>query len=217
MPLLLLMLGGGLLAFALSRQGTNAMNAVLDYVLPAAAQPYVALANKIGPEYGVAPSLLLAIMARESAFGLTLSPPGPGGTGDAGHGRGLMQIDDRAHSAWIQANNWRDPEVNIRKGAEVLAQNIRIFGSRVALAPYSDGRAVSVTGANATNRGVAPGVYTDPRPLAGDELNAAALAAYNAGAAAVLMSLAVGLSPDHTTTGRDYSAWVFAKLAEWSA
>jgi len=39
----------------------------------------------------------LAVMDRESFGGELLHPRGPTGTGDKGHGRGLMQIDDRAH------------------------------------------------------------------------------------------------------------------------
>lgn len=89
--------------------------------------PYVITsANK----YGLDPVLLFAIMWQESRWGETLSTKGPDGTGDHGHGRGLMQIDDRAHRDWIAKNNWQDPATNISYGAKVLADNVSFFKNK---------------------------------------------------------------------------------------
>jgi soluble lytic murein transglycosylase-like protein len=71
--------------------------------------------------------VLGAIMDRESGGGRYLSPPGPAGTGDMGHGRGLMQIDDRdrppfpGRAAFIAGDDWKDPAKNILFGARILA------------------------------------------------------------------------------------------------
>jgi len=62
----------------------------------------------------VAVAIIWAIGSRESRWGLALSPPTPAGTGDYGHGRGLMQIDDRWHPEFIGSGGWQDPQANIR-------------------------------------------------------------------------------------------------------
>jgi hypothetical protein len=70
------------------------------------------------------PSVIAGIGSRESHWGRLLSPAGPSGTGDLGHGRGLMQIDDRFHIPFINSGKWRDPRENIQYGInEVLAKN----------------------------------------------------------------------------------------------
>jgi hypothetical protein len=51
--------------------------------------------------YRLDPLVLAAIVERESRGGEALSPPGPAGVGDGGHGRGLMQIDDRWHGLFV--------------------------------------------------------------------------------------------------------------------
>lgn len=48
-----------------------------------------------------------------------------------GWGRGLMQHDYAAEYAWLQANDWRDPAVNIDRGAEVLAASRAACGGNV--------------------------------------------------------------------------------------
>jgi hypothetical protein len=63
---------------------------------------------------------LAAICDRESCGGLTLRPKGPAGTGDGGHGHGLMQIDDRSYPEFCSGEEWKDPTLNILKGAMVL-------------------------------------------------------------------------------------------------
>lgn len=90
-------------------------------------------------------AIIWAIGSRESHWGLALNPPGPEGTGDYGHGRGLMQIDDRWHE-FARGDGWRDPEKNILYGAEVLRDNVRTFRTiapttwlRASIAAYNCG------------------------------------------------------------------------------
>lgn len=110
--------------------------------LPPRLQPYATLFADSGQRHGVDALLLAAICDRESRGGLALSPPGASGTGDGGHGRGLMQIDDRAHSEWIATHRWQDPAINIDKGAEVLAACFAAFPrgpDLAAIAAYNCG------------------------------------------------------------------------------
>jgi hypothetical protein len=63
--------------------------------------------------------MLGAIIDRESKGGDALSPPSSGGVGDGGHGRGLMQIDDRYHQ-FARTGAWADAAANILYGAALL-------------------------------------------------------------------------------------------------
>lgn len=94
-------------------------------------------------EAGVDPLLIFAVMDRESLGGEALKPPGAGGVGDHGHGRGLMQIDDRAHAEWVSKSRWWDALENIRKGAAELALHMHHFrpedGWGPVLASYNAG------------------------------------------------------------------------------
>jgi membrane-bound lytic murein transglycosylase MltF len=60
--------------------------------------------------------IIAGIIDRESLGGSALNPPGAGGTGDFGHGKGLMQIDDRYHE-FARTGNWSDASENILYGA----------------------------------------------------------------------------------------------------
>src|SRR5262245_9985936 len=68
---------------------------------------------------GICPFLIAAVMDRESQGGEALSSGEASGTGDNGHGRGLMQIDDRSHKDFLKASLdggeplWQLPEFNI--------------------------------------------------------------------------------------------------------
>ena len=96
------------------------------------------------------PSIVAGIGSRESAWGLVLSPRGPAGTGDGGHGRGLMQIDDRYHQTFINSGLWSNPQENIRyaidqvlsRNYDSLARNTNLQGIdllRGAIAAYNSG------------------------------------------------------------------------------
>lgn len=110
-------------------RGPNALKAQLDEI---ERRGYESMIKAAAADFGFQPSLIGGIGSRESFWGLILNPPGPGGTGDNGHGRGLMQIDDRAFPDWIATGQWRQPEKNIRFGCKVLADNRRFFESRLA-------------------------------------------------------------------------------------
>ncbi|AKQ66516.1 hypothetical protein A176_003428 [Myxococcus hansupus] len=143
--------------------------------------------------YRLDPLLVLALMDRESLGGDALTPKGPLGTGDHGHGRGLMQIDDRAHKGFVGAVDdlgrplWRDPAVNVHYSCRLLRRNLDSLNGYVA----------------------------------------GALAAYNAGLGrvrSVFGCVAADASDEHrqvmvdsVTTGRDYSADVFRRRAEFAA
>lgn len=88
---------------------------------------YEIVVKKVAAQYGIPPAVIAGIGSRESHWGLALTPPTPAGTGDGGHGRGLMQVDDRWHVAFIQSGKWTDPNENIIYGAAVLKSSIAFF------------------------------------------------------------------------------------------
>jgi soluble lytic murein transglycosylase-like protein len=102
------------------------------------------LASKLGVDV----SLILAIMDRESNCGETLTPKGAAGVGDGGHGRGLMQIDDRAHPDLIALKlpdgslAWENGPWNIKTGTLLLLAEIKAFtgDEDCAVAAYNAGR-----------------------------------------------------------------------------
>ncbi len=189
-------------------------------LIPDAAKPYGDLILQESAAAGITPSLTVILGMRESGWGTTLTPPGPAGLGDEGHGHGLLQIDDRSNGPWLAANDWKDPRTNIRKGLQILKGKIAFLGGSAAVPGLTDGKTVTIGEAQAARRGIRPGSYPDPRPLTGDALVQAAVAAYNTGEGSVLRSVAAGLSPDATTAGSrtsggrgDYSNWVLARVA----
>jgi soluble lytic murein transglycosylase-like protein len=73
-------------------------------------------------------NLIVAIMDRETLCGTAPGyfPQGAQGVGDGGHGRGLMQIDDRFHPAFCaDIALWGDPFQNILYGSTLLRTGIR--------------------------------------------------------------------------------------------
>ncbi len=157
--------------------------------------------------YNIQASVIAGIGSRESHWGLSLRPPGPGGTGDfterrfptrfrsgshppdsAGFGRGLMQIDYDYHE-FARIGKWKDPKENILYGAKILHDSKRFFERK-------------------TN-------------LRGLDLLRAAIASYNSGPRRVLMAIRRKLDFDYYTTGGDYSADVlnragFFQLKGWN-
>lgn len=223
---LLILLGAVVAAFLVLKRktvmlyGAKALEAGKEVLFSASisgeAQPYAALILQVARESGVDPFLIYALGQRESRWGEALRPKGPGGTGDSGHGRGIMQIDDRSFGSWLAANDWGDPYTNISKGAAVLKQKRAFLGTDVPVKGLTDGVTVTVSSAQAAKRGVSPGSYPDPRPLAGEDLTRAAVAAYNTGEGNVLISLAVGADIDATTANGDYFADVWNKMVDAS-
>lgn len=98
---------------------------------------YITFINNSASRYDIDPAIICAIMSRESCAGLILTPPGPTGTGDKGHGRGLMQIDDRSHTFFTSSDDWKDPEKNIDYGVKLLRSNIDYFTRKYSCNQYS--------------------------------------------------------------------------------
>lgn len=144
-----------------------------------------ALRPKLGADWDVL--TLMAICSRESRFGLLLDKDG---RGDAGHGLGLMQIDDRSYPEFAEAD-YQDPETNILKGAEVLQGKYNYLADHFEL--FKENFAALWWGA---------------------------VAAYNCGEGNVHKALEQGRGVDYYTTGRDYSfdvknRAIFLSLVIW--
>lgn len=116
-----------------------------------------------------------------------------------GWGRGLSQLDYGAHYDWVRSNNWADPSVALRKMASILRNDLDYLAKNVGA-----GATVTVTIDGK------PTKLADPRPLAGDALSTAAIAAYNAGAGRVLSALARGQSPDTVTFRPGYTGKIIS-------
>lgn len=97
--------------------------------------------------YGLDVYLLAAIMDRESLGGEALKPPNSAGTGDRGHGHGLMQIDSGSHRDFLVAlfddgvPLWTDPAFNVLYAARLLHRNLATLGGDYvpAVAAYNAG------------------------------------------------------------------------------
>ena len=140
--------------------------------------PYIREAAK---QAGVSPYVICGIGSRESEWGLSraLDQPGPGGKGDGGHGRGLMQIDDRWH-AFARNGKWADPEANLLYAARVLVSSRSYIKQRYSLTADALLRA-TVAGYNcgagnvakALKRGLDVDFYTTGRDYSKDVLSRA--------------------------------------------
>jgi hypothetical protein len=160
------------------------------------AKRYVDAVQAAAADTGLDPVLLCAVVSRESAWGLTLKPPGPEGTGDfvrrnpatwhyalppdgLGWGRGLMQIDYQQEFA--KSGDWKDPTANILYGSRLLKANIDYFTA-------------ATNGLNV------------PDPVR------AGVAAYNCGRGNVHKALGNKMDVDTYSNGHDYSADVMQRM-----
>jgi len=121
--------------------------------------------------------ILAGIIHRESAGGLTLKPPGPAGTGDGGHGRGLCQIDDRYYPRFCAGEDWKDPFLNISLAKEIIEGNYYYL-----IKTYS----------------------TSADTVDFEKTMTMACAAYNCGLGGVKRGMKAGYGYDHFTTGGNY-------------
>lgn len=212
----------------------NNRSPLFKTLIPPDAKPYGNLILASSARKNISPCITVYLGSRESRWGYGLTPPGPGGTGDfarrdwgpyamppdgKGWGRGLLQLDFGANAEWLKANEWWLPDVNVNRGLDLLNQNIAFFSRRgtvrIGRRVVADGSGNVVLGKkHAARRGVAPGVYRDPRPLTGEALLRAAVAAYNTGVLNVLYSLATGRSEDLTTAHGDYSEWIVSRALD---
>ncbi len=116
--------------------------------VPPCLMPYLPHFQAAAKKYRLDVALLMAICMRESLGGAALTPPGPEGTGDGGHGRGLMQIDDRHHAPFIARLEvdgkplWQKAEHNIAYGALVLRQAMDAFPGEEGLGVIAYNRGV---------------------------------------------------------------------------
>ena len=139
------------------------------------------------------PLILAAIMDRESLGGDALNPSGPSGTGDGGHGLGLMQIDRRYHRTFAAAQGpdgvelWSTPAWNVLMGAQILAYNLKRFGSNPAALPQA------IASYNASERRVRASIEAAGNPT-GDALVSAV---------------------DSVTTGGNYVSTVLTAARSW--
>lgn len=87
---------------------------------------YEPLIFEAAMDFNLQPSIIAGVGSRESFWGLILTPKGPTGVGDGGHGHGLMQIDDGSHE-FAKTGNWQDPRENIRYGCDLLFKNMKVL------------------------------------------------------------------------------------------
>ena len=94
-------------------------------------------------KYGISPRLLAAVAAQET--GGPGSNSGRNIVGDAGHGHGVFQIDDRFH-AFARSSHAMDPRANAEYAAHMISDLLRRFGGDVhkALSAYNSGDANAV-------------------------------------------------------------------------
>lgn len=88
--------------------------------------------------HGLDPRLLAAVAAQET--GGPGSNSGRNVVGDAGHGHGVFQIDDRYH-AFARTAAAMDPAANAEYAAGMIADNLKRYGGNVreALSAYNAG------------------------------------------------------------------------------
>jgi LysM repeat protein len=147
------------------QSAAKASNTATSANLP---QPYAKYQNDImaaSKKYGIPPQIITGVMSRETN--------GQNEIGDGGHGRGLMQIDDRSHGAWLASHdNGLDPASNIDYGTSILKSNLDYFHGDMtkALAAYNAGPG-NVDAA--VSRGLSPDAYTTGGNYASDVLNRA--------------------------------------------
>ena len=91
---------------------------------------YASVVVGVATKFGERPSRVLALGYRESFLGFApgYTPLGdPTGSGDGGHGRGLFQIDDRYHKAFVTSDKFKDPKEQCAFACELLSDNRRYF------------------------------------------------------------------------------------------
>jgi len=136
------------------------------------------LTVQIAQWFSLDPHIVMGVLSRESGAGRLLGQWGnPTGTGDRGHGRGVMQADDRTWKGLLDLNRdgieddaWRNPAFSIAFGCWLLDHNLDAF----------------------------------KRKYGGDRWGEA-LAAYNCGTARVERAIEEGKPVDAYTAGRNYS------------
>lgn len=129
--------------------------------------------NEAASQFSFPVALLLAIASRESNIQNIL--------GDGGHGRGIMQIDDRSFPDFASSGRWKDPRLNILMGARVLSGKQRFLSQhgvdgdvlrRGSVAAYNSGEGNVL---RAIRRGLSVDTFTAHRNYSADVLERAAV------------------------------------------
>ena len=119
--------------------------------------------------YSLPSAFVLAIASRETGIVNT--------DGDGGHGRGVMQIDDRWHKIASQTNFYKDPSKLILYGCDLLSKNL--LWARKTWPQYSDSQHLKIAaaaynaGQGGANKGVLKGdadLFTAHHNYGGDVL-----------------------------------------------
>lgn len=103
-------------------------------MLPAQMRLWMDFVRASATTYALDPAIVLGVIQVETS--------GNNVIGDYGHGRGLMQIDDRSHKTWLDSHaNGMDPESNIDYGCSILRSGIDYFDGdmRAGIAAYNCG------------------------------------------------------------------------------
>ena len=96
-------------------------------------EPVKTLITEIAKYHGLPPAVIAAVISRESGAGRLLGKWGsPPGTGDRGHGHGLMQVDDRYWPGFLNLDGkggeedfWRWCPGNVSFGTWLLWKNYK--------------------------------------------------------------------------------------------
>ncbi len=132
---------------------------------------WLAFFDEAASQFNWPVALLLAIASRESNIQNIL--------GDGGHGRGIMQIDDRSFPDFANSGRWRDPRQNILMGARVLSGKRRFLTqngvggallTRASVAAYNSGEG---NVRRAIRRGLDVDTFTAHRNYSADVLGRA--------------------------------------------
>jgi hypothetical protein len=143
-----------------------------------------------------------------------------------GWGRGLMQIDYGVHNAWATTAAWWDAQTNIDKGAEILKWNLDYFrkpsGGTVSVESWRVLKGnpdiwIQPWAVKYPRSTPWPTTVRDVRPLSGQQLYEAAIAAYNVSYPAVLQALGLGLPAEAGTTRQSYVSKFLTMIGQWQA
>lgn len=201
-------------------------------MLPKGAEYLKELAEKIAPKYGLSPYLLLALCYAESNYGQALKPPGPAGTGDFIPRPSTPARDKRMAEAPL-------PGVIKKKLIEGIPAR-KIVGPCEAWVPTTTGWGCGLVQFDyeAHFDFCRSGQWKDPAIIleqacelliqcrkqiiakvvvSSEDLDKAMLAAYNAGAGAVIKALQNDVPVEGVTFHRNYVQKILAKARELAA
>jgi hypothetical protein len=196
-------------------------------LVPPEAAQYADIIKQVADEQGIDSLLISAIGWRESNWGTSklLDQQGPGGCGDymvrsrawvAKNKPGPTIEVGGLYDRWKAPKGWTPPycvPADSRGWGRGLMQID--YGASISIDwtdPYQN-----ITQGAKIWRAKRRYITNNVSGLSEDAYDRAATAAYNTGEGNVVVSLRKNLSPDATTSGGDYSAWVFDHMDAWRA